>query len=198
MTKRSTRLRLLALVAAVAVFVAACGDDDNVASNDDSSSETDGESNETENRAEDAVSDQFADQLGEKCGFLAEFVGVGFEGAFDPSAAMTGETFNFSEAFAPIAKEFQEVAAAAPDEIQDAFQTMADGFDELVEQFEDVEVDFSDPQNIDPEALEAFDSIDTAFDSDELNEASEEIEAWIGDNCEDAEGLFGEGGPFGD
>lgn len=184
MLRRSVLTRLAVLLGA-ALLAAACGDDDVSSGNSD-----------REERAESQISDQLADRLGEECGFLAQFVGAGLGDAFDPSALLAGGSFDLGEAFGPVAEEFQEVADAAPDEIRDAFRTLADGFGDLVEQFGAIEIDFSDPQDIDPEALQIFESIDAAFDGDEFDDATEKIEQWIGDNCEDAEGLFGEGGPF--
>lgn len=159
---RPTRVVLL-LFAALAMLLAACGDDDS-ASN-------------AEQQAEDAIGERF----GGECGFLGEFAGAMED--FDPTGAMgSGESIDFGEFYGELAAEFQEVADAAPDDIRDAFQVMADSVTSAAEQLEGVELDTSDPQNMDPEALAALQSLDQSF-GEEFSDATQEIDDWIQENC---------------
>lgn len=160
---RPTRHPALHLLAALALLLAACGDDDS-ASN-------------AEQQAEDAISDR----LGGECGFLAEFAGVMDD--FDPTSAMgSGGSIDFGEFYGELADEFHEVADAAPDDIQDSFQVMADAVTSAAEQLEGVELDTSDPQNMDPEALAALESLDESF-GEEFSDATQEVDDWIQENC---------------
>lgn len=162
-------IRLFVLVAATALLLGACGDDD-----------TSTEAGAPEDEAEDAAEDVLEDELGSGCGFLGKFAGTGFDQAvgLDPTSALS----DGGEAFTALAEEFREVADAAPDDIQDQFQTMADGMADMAEVFS--EIDLSDPSNIDPTAFEQFEDGPGA----DFESAAEEVDAWIRDNCEGAGG----------
>jgi hypothetical protein len=172
-------IRLLALLTALTLVLAACGDDDTSSATDDTTQDDGGEpagDDSSEDDAEDAAEDAIDDQVGGDCGFLGEFATTGFDEAFDVEGALSGEG---TEAFGAIAEEFQEVADAAPDEIQDAFSTLAEGMEALAEAFADV--DFSDPSSIDPTVFEQI-------DDERYQEASEEVEAWMSEHCPDIVG----------
>lgn len=180
MRNRSFWTVLLAVVA-MALALTACGDDDSsddAAPADDAAQDTsdDAAADEAGTDEDAAVDPSDLDfDLGE-CGFLANFGDEGFEEAFDPSALMTGG----GDAYSALADQFHEVADAAPDDIQDAFQTMAEGMDQFAEVFSDI--DLSDPANIDPEALESLEAIGDGPGA-EFEAASAEIEDWINQNC---------------
>lgn len=146
------------------IGAAACGGDDSGDGDVGARSEED---------AEQAAEDALEDELGGECGFLGRFAGTGLESAFDPTTAMT----EGGEAFELLAEEVQEVAEAAPDEISDAFRTMADGFEQFAEVFSDI--DLSDPQNIDPSVFEQLEQ----GPGEDFEAAAQEIDAWIQENC---------------
>lgn len=195
---RRHRLLPLHLLVVLGLVFAACGDDDGSdvsAEGDDSADVEDDGSADLEDDAEDAVRDELESEAGGECGFLASFADAFAD--LDPSEGIQqGETIDFGALFGNLADEFQEVADAAPEEIREDFQTMAGAVDEVATQLEGVEIDFSDPENIDEEAFAQLQSIDTVMD-EEVDAAGEEIDSWISQNCGevsdeiDLEGLFG-------
>lgn len=164
MRNRSSWMLPLAIAAAMSLALAGCGDDDDTSSGDS-----------PEDAVEDAAADAIESSLGSDCGFLAEMALTGFDSALDPTAALTDPDVNAS--YDALADQLREVADAAPDEIQDSFHRMADGFEAMSEALADIDV--SDPSSIDPSAFEAFDDLDM----DEFGEAAEEIDAWMTENC---------------
>ena len=67
---------------------------------------------------------------------------------------------------------------AVPDEVADDFRVYADFWGDYAEIFADI--DFSDPDTFqDPDVLAAFDNLD----SEALDEAQANIDAWITENC---------------
>lgn len=184
------RTRLLSLFVVLGLLVAACGDDDDTSTaTEDTTADETAEPEDTGDDGGDAdeVEDALAEGLGE-CGFLAGFA-TAFED-FDPTAMYSGtEATDFGAIFAPLAEAANDVADAAPSEIQDAFETVAEGFGAVADQLEGVVIDLSDPQSIDPEAMAQLESLDTSFGED-FEAASAEIDAWINENCADLAGEF--------
>lgn len=180
MIKRPFWMLPIALMAAMAMVLGACGDDDaaDVASDD---SKTD------DSKDDDATSDDDSDGDGigtfsGECGFFAEFGDEDFLSGFDPTGLGEDGPVDFGEFYEPLAAQMRELADNAPSDIEDAFQTLADSFETVAEKLKGVDLDFSDPANMDPKALEAFSSLETTFD-DEFEAASAEIEAWVSANC---------------
>lgn len=197
------RNKIFAPLIAVALLLAACGDDDDTSTaTDDTAVDVEEETEdtteeETEAETDDEDSDSDVDEdaiaagMGE-CGFLTAFA-TAFED-FNPTAMYGGEeATDFGQIFAPLAQATQDVAEAAPDEIRDAFRTMADGFGAVAEELEGVVVNFADPQSMDPETMAKLESLDGAF-GDEFEAASEEIDAWMTENCADLADGFDLGG----
>lgn len=79
-----------------------------------------------------------------------------------------------------LADEFEDVAGAAPDEIQDAFATLAEGMRTFADAFEGI--DLSDPASMDAEAMAKLEQLGTGPGA-EFEAASEEITAWMEANC---------------
>lgn len=174
------RTLVLAALTSIALLFSACGDDDAGTATDDTVEDVTDAETETETDVEDASEDALAGDTGE-CGFLAGFA-TAFED-FDPSTMMgEGQATDFGQLFAPLAEAAQEVADAAPEEIRDAFRTMADGFTAVAEELDGVVVDLTDPESIDPEAMAKLEELGTAFQGD-FESASAEIETWVGENC---------------
>ncbi len=182
MTHRSLWKLALGLVGVLALLLGACGDDDD-ASTDAGTVENDGSASDSgdgdvEEAAEDAAEGEIDAAFDGDCAFLGQFAGAGFEEGFDPTAALTGG--DAGEAFAILAEQFEEVADAAPGEIEDSFATLAEGMGSFAEAFSGI--DFSDPSSIDPEALESLEAFEDGPGA-EFEAASEEVSAWIEENC---------------
>ena len=177
------RTRILSLFVVLGLLVGACGDDDDTsAATEDTTSGEEAETEDTGDRDAGEVEDALAEELGE-CGFLAGFA-TAFED-FDPTAMYSGtEATDFGSIFAPLAEAADDVADAAPSEIQDAFHTVAEGFGAVAEQLEGVVIDLSDPESMDPEAMAKLESLETSFGED-FEAASTEIDTWISENCAD-------------
>jgi ABC-type enterochelin transport system substrate-binding protein len=183
------RRTLFVPLVALALLVAACGDDDDTTTaTDDAVEETEVETEEETDDADSDVDEEaLAEEMGE-CGFLTGFA-TAFED-FDPTTIYGGEeATDFGQIFAPLAEATQDVADAAPDEIQDAFRTMADGFTAVAEELDGVVVDFADPESMDPETMAKLESLGTAF-GDEFESASASIEEWMSENCADLADRF--------
>ena len=184
------RIRLLSLLAVLGLLFAACGDDDTSSEASDTTAET---SEDTADDAGDDTSDESSEESSDEggtdlsdvdfgeCGFLADFAQT-FEG-LDESAMFGGEDGDFGSFIQSSADALEQVADDAPSEIQDSFRVMADAFGQLAEGLEGVSLDLSDPENIDPEAMQAFEEVGQVFESPEFTEASDEIDAWITENC---------------
>lgn len=180
---RLLRLPLLILLV-MGLVVAACGDDDDSSSTDQSSDQSDDGSG---TAGDDSGDDGSAAAVGGDCGFLVDFAGA-FEGIGDPTAELqSGQALDFGKLYSGVADATEQMADNAPSEIEDAFKVIADAFRTVADELDGVTLDFSDPQNIDPEALAAFDQLDSAF-GDDFNAAAEEVDAWITANCSDLAG----------
>ena len=77
--------------------------------------------------------------------------------------------------------KLEAIAEEAPEEIQDAMATIADGYAELAEAFKDV--DLTDVQSFtDPEVQSAMQDLQSVFDED-YQQAAETVSSYISDNC---------------
>lgn len=184
------RTTIIAPLVAIALLFTACGDDDDTttATDDVADVAEETESDTVDDGASsDVDQDELAASMGE-CGFLAAFATAFSE--FDPTSMYSGEeATDFGQIFAPLADATQEVAAAAPPEISDAFATLADGFSQVAAELEGVVLDLSDPEGMDPETMAKLESLDTAFGA-EYEAAAADIEAWMTENCSDLADAF--------
>lgn len=177
------RLLPVSLLAVLGLVFAACGDDDDIAtSSEDTQPDVDADVDDADAPDEGLDEDAFSGDLGE-CGFFVEFA-TAFDEIDPASLFATGEEIDFGSFFGPLADEFEDVAAAAPDEIRDAFRTVADGFSDVAEELEGVVIDLSDPESIDPETTAKLEALESGFGA-EFDAASEEIDAWMEANCPD-------------
>jgi hypothetical protein len=172
-------IRLVALIATAMLLFTACGDDDTgTLEADDNVGEL------PEADAEEDATSQIIEQLGEECAFLGQFAGGNFQGAFDPAALFgTGGDTDLGASFAAVAHEFREAAVAAPEEITTAVETMAEAFTAAASELDGVTLDVSDPENIDPEAFEAFERLEDTFGA-EFEAAAQEVNTFVEENCE--------------
>jgi hypothetical protein len=175
------RLVPLLVIASFALFVfafAGCGgDDDSSASEETTLTETttteetteeettEEETTETEDTdtTETSASDDFA--TSENC---QEFAQIGSE----ISSALTGTTDPDQ-----IKEAFDELAAAAPDEIKADFETLADYMTQIADALQGV--DLSSGQTPDPSALAKLQAIDATA----ATAAGTNISKWVTENC---------------
>ncbi len=187
MVRKLVTLLVIASFATLAFAFAGCGSDDN-SSADATTTETttettatedtettDTETTETEDTdttettdTETTASGDFA--TSENCAELKQiqsntaqaFTGTGGE---DLDAA--------SDAFA-------ELTAAAPEEIKDDFQVIADAYNKLADALQGVDLTSTNP---DPQALAKIAQISQELDQAELTQASTNIATWAQENC---------------
>ncbi len=166
------RCTRLALVALLALTGAACGGDDD--GGDDGATEdvtTDGGGADDGGDGGDD-GDLAAGLLDEDCQFL-------LAGAYlNPlAAAVPGSDVDFDES----QEQLQAIADEAPDEIEDAMETLAEGFAAMAEAFEDI--DLSDPQAFaDPDLQSELAELEEVFD-DEYEAAGETVNDYIEESC---------------
>lgn len=166
-----------ATAALLVLAVTACGggDDDSADPTTTEAPATDDGGSTDDGSADDGSStdgDIAAGLLDEDCGFL-------LAGAYlNPlAAAVPGADVDFGES----TEHLEAIADAAPDEIKDAMATLSEGFAQLAEVLQDV--DMSDPQSFaDPDVQAAFQELETVFD-DEYEAAGETVSAWVEENC---------------
>jgi hypothetical protein len=171
-------------VAALLLLAAGCGG---------SSSSSEGDSTATIESADTTA----ADTTGGTDTSGTETSGTDTSGSDDASlegcTKLTDLSVKFSEALgaassgsgAPdleaTAKAYEEFADQVPEEIRDAFRTVAAAFSTYAEVLKDV--DLSSGETPDPETLQKFADAAKALDNTELTTASAEIEAWAKKNC---------------
>jgi hypothetical protein len=182
-------LMLLAIVSfATLVFAfTGCGGDDNSAADTTTTETTTTETTTTEDtettettetettETEDTdTTDTDTTALGdfatsENC---AEFAEIGSK----ISEAFTGGETDLDQA----SDAFAELTAAAPDEIKDDFQVIADAYNKLADALQGVDLTSTNP---DPEALAKITQISQELDQAKLTQASTNIANWAKDNC---------------
>jgi hypothetical protein len=175
-----TRRSLAALFIAFALLLAACGDDSGSDSQEASDQQTDGGDSSTDGDGDGVVPESDLDDY---------FSGDCLEAvqAFNSTLASAGSAFTGGGENATLddtAEQIEAVADAAPDEISDDFSALADAYAEFAQVLADAGIDFEDPSSFqDPEAIAALQSIEEIFDEEELEQASNDIEAWFDANC---------------
>ena len=162
------------LLAALALFVAGCGGDDgsDSASSDTAVVETESSDDGTETEAsDDAMSaTEDDDELGGECLKFAD-LGTKLQSAFGSGS---GDIDDVSDVF-------DELADRVPEEIRDDYQVLADNFKEFAEALEGV--DLSSGATPDAETLAKLQQAASSMDQPEVRQASENIEAWVSENC---------------
>ena len=159
------------LVLAVALVAAGCGggDDDSSASDTTTVEETTTDTTTDETTTEDGTTTGDFDFADEDCQAL---LGVGATIA----AAFSGASGDADT------EELQELASKVPDEIRADVETLAAAFSEYAEKLQDVGIEAgATPTAAQVQELQA--AIAT-LDQEELNAASQRIEAWAQQNCQ--------------
>lgn len=194
---------LVALFAALVLFVGACGGDDDESADDGGDTTEESQDNADTGDAGDTADDagdtgDEGDQgddgddsagldipegadLGE-CGFLVDF-----------AESMGGNPMSMfaGDGMQSMAEGLASAADKAPSEISEDLHVMADGFGEVAEAMDGLELDFSDPQNMDPEVMEKMTTAMESMNTAEFQEASENVTAWMQDACPDLAGVSG-------
>ena len=154
--------------------VAGCGGDDSSESAG-SGDQTTVEDTVTEETSTDAAStDIDLGDVSEECLDFAS-VGAKVSEAFGAAGGSTGDLSATADAF-------DELVAAAPDAIKDDLETIAAGFGELAEALEGV--DLSSGQTPSAEDLQKLQEATQSLDNAGLEQASNNIEAWVEENCQ--------------
>lgn len=175
-----TRRALAALLIAFALLLAACGDDGGSDSQEASDQQTDGGDPSPDGDGDGVVPESDLDDY---------FSGDCLEAvqAFNSALASAGSAFTGGGENATLedtADQIAAVADAAPEEISDDFGALADAYAEFAQVLADAGIDFEDPSTFqDADALAALQSIEDIFDEEELEQASNDIEAWFDTNC---------------
>ena len=156
------------LLAVLALAAAGCGGDDD---GDEAAGTTETAIvEETETTDDDSTTTEAGGALGGEC---AEFAGLSAK----LSQALGGTSGDLESATGV----FDELADQVPDEIRDDYQVLAENFSKLAEALKDV--DLSAGATPSPEDLAKIQEVTQSLDSAEVQEASQNIEAWASENC---------------
>ena len=161
---------LLLGVAALALVAAGCGGDD---SSDASGDTTETAVVETETTDDGTTTDDEDIEIGDLSGECAQFAGISSKLA----QSLSGQDADLDEA----ARVFDEIADEVPDEIKDDYRVIADNFAKIAEALRDV--DLTGGGVPDPETLAKLEELGRTLDSEEVQQASENLEAWARENC---------------
>lgn len=174
--------RLGAAFAVLALLFAACGDDDDTASESVDldevgeafdPSDADG-AQEAVNAAESAgfISGDCADALGAFIGAQADLAS-GFTAMGGGSAEADYDAF---------ADGVRQLADRAPDEIASEFEVWAEALSTFFEGLADI--DFTPGQGFDEATMEQFQALNDAIDTEEFDQAQDAIGDWFDANCQ--------------
>jgi hypothetical protein len=162
------------LIAAVALIAAGCGgSDSNEASSDTTAATTETMSVDTTATTDDSGTSTDDAAIGNLSGDCAQFAGVSSKIA----QSLSGQDANMEDA----AKAFAEIADQVPDEIKDDYQVIAENFSKIAEALKGV--DLTSGQTPSPEALAKLQELSKSMDSAEVQQATQNIEAWVSQHC---------------
>ena len=173
-----SRRRLAALFIALALLLAACGDDGGSSSQTTADQGPDG-GGDADQATGDGVDGPQSELDGYFTGDCREAVA-----AFNSALASAGSPLTGGGTPEDAAESLDAVAEAAPDEIKDDFAVLADAYGDFAQSLADAGIDFEDPSSFGtPEAIAALQSLGERFNEAEVEQASDEIEAWFESNC---------------
>lgn len=169
--RRSPRSAVLAVVAAAMMMLAACGGED-----PDDTAITDPTPTPTEADTDAEADGEIAALTDADCQQYAEaFQDV--PNVTDPSSL---------DSIGELAEVLDEAADRVPNEISDDFRTLADAYREFTNALGDSDIDFTDPESaaaMGPEDIAALQEAGEAFNSEELQTATQNIQAFLTENC---------------
>jgi hypothetical protein len=167
------------LVAALALAAAGCGGGSDEASSDTNTVAVETTTTEGTTTEDTATTDETATDttsnadLGALTGKCAELAGLGSKLA----AAMGGQDAGVAD----VSKVFDELADEVPDEIKADWQVLAENFGKIAEALKGV--DLTNGGTPDAETLAKLQELSATLDSQEVQQATTHIEAWVTKNC---------------
>lgn len=174
------KVTAIVLVGCLALAAGACGGDDDEAADETTTTTvatSDGDAADSGDSTDDGGADTTVDP--DVLGFLPEDCQFLLAGAFlNPLASLgPGGEVDFDGA----AEQLASIADAAPAEVAGAMEVIADGFSQLAERLEGI--DLTDPQAFaDPAVAAAFEDLEGVFD-EEFEAAGETVSAYVEENC---------------
>ena len=175
MRRTVTRAILLAALAALLLTAAACGgdDDESAASTQAPAAAATTDSSDAAETTSESEEDSDAPNAveSEEC---RELVGLGAKVTEALGGAAGGDVEDTQEFLDAYADE-------APEEIRDDFKVIAEAYGKIAEALE--RVDVSSGAQPDPEALAKLQALASELDQPRLEEANENITAWVNENC---------------
>jgi hypothetical protein len=168
---RARHLLLLG-VAVLALVAAGCGGDDSSEASGDATETAVVETETTDDDGTATDADEDID-IGDLSGECAQFAGISSKLA----QSLGGQDADLEEA----ARVFDEIADEVPDEIKDDYRVIADNFAKIAEALKGV--DLTSGAVPDPETLAKLEALGQTLDSAEVQQASENLEAWARENC---------------
>ncbi|MEX2619510.1 MAG: hypothetical protein WD250_04755 [Egibacteraceae bacterium] len=158
---------MLAVIAAAMMTLAACGggEDPDTAITDPTPTETDTDTGGGIAALTDADCQQYAQAFQD------------VPNVADPSSL---------ESIGELADVLDDAADRVPNEISDDFRVLADAYREFTNALGDSDIDFSDPESaaaMGPEDIAALQAAGEAFSSEELQTATQNIQAFLTENC---------------
>ena len=187
MARKLVTLLMIATFATLVFAFVGCGGDDDSASADtttttettttettttEETETTDTDTTDTDTtdttETDTTASGDFA--TSENC---AEFAEIGSKISQAFTGTGVGDLDEASDAFA-------ELTAAAPDEIKDDFQVIADAYNKLADALQGIDLTSTNP---DPEALAKLTQLGQEIDQAALTTASTNISTWAQENC---------------
>ena len=172
----NTRWLAALLLAALALFVAGCGGDDgsDSASSDTAVVETDSADDGTAtDSSDDATATDAAEDDGELGGECLQFADLG--------AKLQAAVGSGGGDIDSVTEVFDELADRVPEEIRDDYQVLADNFKEFAEALEGV--DLSSGATPDADTLAKLQEAAASMERPEVQQASQNIQAWVAANC---------------
>ena len=178
------RHALLTALTALLLLLSACGGDDGDSSADrdvsDVADDVADDSNEPSDDDLEAAEDQIAAFTNEECGEIF----AGLAGA----ASAFGGSGPDGQDLTDVARYFDEIADRVPNEIEGDFRIFAEAYGEFAEAAADAGIDFSRPETLTPEALQQMGESAELFNDPEVQEASENVSAFVEETCGTGEG----------
>ena len=162
------RTRVVLLAAVLLVVPLGCGDDGDDADGADVAAEADTDTGSADVDADVAFGS-------EECREALEAMGKAVAGAPAPGADLD----DIEEAY----ENFGRYADAAPDEIRDEMQLLAEVFREVGEVLADLDYDPASGEMPSQEDQERLAEIGTRYQDEEFVEASERVSEWFEDEC---------------
>jgi ABC-type Fe3+-hydroxamate transport system substrate-binding protein len=166
------------LVAALALVAAGCGGSSDEAGSDTTTAAVETTTTEATTTEDMTTTETSTDtaanaDLGALTGKCAELAGLGTKLA----AAMGGQDAGVAD----VSKVFDELADEVPDEIKADWQVLAENFGKIAEALKGV--DLTNGGTPDAETLAKLQELSATLDSQEVQQASAHIEAWVTQNC---------------